>query len=216
MAFKLTENDKNQSRRSYVNKTPKRDKGKQTRDKIVNAANKLLLEEGYENFTLRKVAKNVGIEPGNLQYHFPTKRDLLWAVFLPELDNYQKTLTNAAAKGRSQTEKISEIVDFLTEDVNKRYTLCLWLPIWGLAAHDDEIAEMIREWYQTYINGLSSLLQDAVPTATKEKADETAVIITAQFDGMMIMFNLGKPRTKILTRAKKDIVRIIHDLLNDE
>ena len=46
-------------------------KGKDTRNQILNVARDLLIDEGYHNFSLRKVAEHAGIRVGNLQYYFP-------------------------------------------------------------------------------------------------------------------------------------------------
>ncbi len=188
----------------------------QTQAGIIDAARTLLLEEGYGSFVFRKVAKLAGVEPGNVQYYFPSKRDLLWAVLEPELENYQERLVIASQKGRTKNAKLTEIVNFLFKDIIDEQTLFLWLSIWGMAAHDEEISMMIRSWYRAYMETLSSLLCDAVPDISKEKADEAAVIITAQFDGLMVILNLGKPKRSTITRLKKNLVKTVSRILNGD
>jgi AcrR family transcriptional regulator len=197
-----------------MNTSTRRKKGEQTRITVIEAARKLLLEEGYGNFVFRKVAKSAGVEPGNVQYYFASKRDLLWAVLEPELENYEDRLLNASHKGHSKTEKIAEIVNFLIRDITSNDTLLLWLPIWAMAAHDKEISKMISAWYRSYIKTLSSILQDALPDISREHADESAVLITAQFDGLMVMLCLGKPRKDTVARLKKNLSETISRIIN--
>ena len=205
---------KKPSRVTNTPKTPKRIKGEQTRASVIDAARTLLLEEGYGNFVFRKVAKLAGVEPGNVQYYFPSKRDLLWAVLEPELENYRQRLLVATQKGFNKTEKLSEIVNFLIKDITKQQTLYLWLPIWGMAAHDKEIAKMLSSWYRAYIEILSTLLKETAPNISKEQAEEAAVVITAQFDGLMVVLSLGKPKQSTITDLKKNLVKTITRIIN--
>jgi AcrR family transcriptional regulator len=47
-----------------------------TPKRILDASRELFNERGYAATTLAEIAAAVGISPGNLTYHFPTKRDL--------------------------------------------------------------------------------------------------------------------------------------------
>ena len=47
-----------------------------TRERILDASRTLFNQKGYKGTTLAEIARTVGIAPGNLTYHFPTKRDL--------------------------------------------------------------------------------------------------------------------------------------------
>jgi len=51
-----------------------------TKQKILNAALNVLLENGFQALTQTRVAEEAGVSQGNLTYHFPTRNDLLRAV----------------------------------------------------------------------------------------------------------------------------------------
>ena len=51
-----------------------------TQQAIIEAASHILIEDGYNGFTLRKVAEAAGISIGNLNYHYPTKVALIDAL----------------------------------------------------------------------------------------------------------------------------------------
>lgn len=48
-----------------------------TRDKIINAAAKVVLNQGASRMTLEAVAKEAGVSKGGLLYHFPSKDALI-------------------------------------------------------------------------------------------------------------------------------------------
>lgn len=50
------------------------------RDKILKAAEQLVIQDGVQTLTLEEVAARAGVSKGGLFYHFPTKEDLLKAM----------------------------------------------------------------------------------------------------------------------------------------
>ncbi len=51
-----------------------------TRERIVNAATKVLLREGVDGFSMRKLAEQVGYTPTAIYFHFPDREALLSEV----------------------------------------------------------------------------------------------------------------------------------------
>jgi len=52
-----------------------------TREMIFQACGRILTHEGLTNLTLEAVAAEAGLSKGGLLYHFPTKKDLIEALF---------------------------------------------------------------------------------------------------------------------------------------
>ena len=80
-----------------------RQKGQETRGKVIAVARRILVNEGYEGFGFRKIASEAGITAGNLQYYFKSKRDLLSAVLLEEMHRYEQSYQKITAAGSSST-----------------------------------------------------------------------------------------------------------------
>lgn len=192
-----------------MNSVPRRKKGEETRSSILQAATDLLLEEGYGNFVFRRVAKRAGVEPGNVQYYFASKRDLLWAVLEPELETYLNRLEIELHRGHTKREKIDRMVRYLTTDISKEKTLWLWLPIWGMAAHDPEISEIVSLFYRSYIDALAQLLRDVYPDLDEQLANEAATSMTAYFDGLLVVLQIGKPKRKTIAGIKRNIDAVV-------
>ncbi|MFN0060532.1 MAG: TetR/AcrR family transcriptional regulator [Planctomycetota bacterium] len=51
-----------------------------TREKLIEAAMDLFVNQGYVNTGLAQIARKAGVLPGSLYYFFPTKEDLLHAT----------------------------------------------------------------------------------------------------------------------------------------
>ena len=57
---------------------PNQLRAQETKDKILNAIHKILLEDGIEKLTTRRIAKTGGISMGSIYEYFPTKQAILF------------------------------------------------------------------------------------------------------------------------------------------
>lgn len=78
-----------------------------TKDKIIETALRLFNDEGEPNVTTNHIADEMDISPGNLYYHYRSKDDIIWQIFL----NYE--------------EKINQVLNL--KDVNYTSMEDMWL-----------------------------------------------------------------------------------------
>ena len=76
----------------------------QTRAQLVDAAERLMLEEGYAAVTSRRVASEAGLKPQLVHYYFRTMDDLFLAVFRrraeEDLARFEHALATDCSLGR--------------------------------------------------------------------------------------------------------------------
>lgn len=128
---------------------------KLTRDRIVDAADRLFYEQGYEHTSFSQIAEVVGISRGNFYYHFKTKDEILDAVI-----NYRLARTNAMlgsweVEGETPSERIRSFINILVTNRAKikRYgcpvgSLCTELAKLDHPARSDanELFTLFRTW----------------------------------------------------------------------
>ncbi|MGH2515802.1 MAG: TetR/AcrR family transcriptional regulator, partial [Ktedonobacterales bacterium] len=73
-----------------------------TRDKIIDAAYRVLAEQGYEAATIKEIARAAGVAPGLLHYYFATKDELLVEVLNEASSRYGMELRQSAQLARPQ------------------------------------------------------------------------------------------------------------------
>ncbi|MFC7669875.1 TetR/AcrR family transcriptional regulator [Hymenobacter humi] len=61
-----------------------------TRTRIVDLAENLLLERGFNAFSYQHIARKLGVKPAAIHYHFPSKDDLGTAIVARQLRRLRK------------------------------------------------------------------------------------------------------------------------------
>lgn len=65
-----------------------------TKDRIIDTALRLFNDEGEPNVTTNHIADEMDISPGNLYYHYRSKDDIIWQIFL----NYEKKIQHVLSQ----------------------------------------------------------------------------------------------------------------------
>src|SRR5512145_3331651 len=86
---------------------------KSTRDHIIEAADRLFYQQGYEHTSFSDIADAVQISRGNFYYHFRTKDEILDAVIGARLNATRKMLDQWEIEGRQPEDRIRSFIDIL-------------------------------------------------------------------------------------------------------
>lgn len=72
-----------------------RSKGLSKRQSILDAAAKVLADQGYAGMTLQDVASEIGIYAASIYYYFPSREDLVREVAFTALERLQSVIADA-------------------------------------------------------------------------------------------------------------------------
>jgi len=187
-------------------------------DAIVVDAIRLITEEGYGEFSLRKVAARNGIKLASLQYHFRTKDALLDAVLNQTLRGYEKRFNEGdpARYASIAPEQLLELtVDFVLKDAQDVDSSNFFFQLWAMSSHDTSAAGIQEQIYALYRKTFCALIQMLNPTLSAAERNIRSIIIISMLDGLMLFISEGKSQkrhvSKIAKRVKKDILRIATD-----
>ncbi|WP_436789102.1 TetR/AcrR family transcriptional regulator [Yinghuangia sp. YIM S10712] len=125
-------------------------KGARTRETLLDAATRLMLEEGYTAVSTRKVAAKAGVNHALVYYYFQTMDELLLAVFRRGAETNIRRLERALAADNP--------LRGLWEVVSAPHDSALTVEFMALANH----REVIREELATYSRRFRRVQQDAL------------------------------------------------------
>ena len=180
--------------------TPRRsqsDKGQLTSLSILLAAEKLLINQGYHNFSLRKVASAAGLTLGNLQYHFPNKDLLIKAMLNNCIQRYLDDFDRIrAVAGRDPEAQFKAIIADVIRDLSRKQTTQFFPELWSLSNHDEHAIEFMDEMYGKYRQILVEVITQMNPTLSRDQLNRLAVFISSSIEGHTMFVGYSKPWNK--------------------
>jgi TetR/AcrR family transcriptional regulator, transcriptional repressor for nem operon len=154
-----------------------------TRDQIIDAADQLFYQQGFEHTSFAHIAKAINISRGNFYYHFKTKDEILDAVIQRRLINTQAMLEQWEAKGKTPADRVRCFIDMLFANRSKIKhfgcpvgTLCTELAKLGHPSQGEanRLFSLFRVWLKRQFEKLGS----------KQEADELAMHLLAFSQGI--------------------------------
>jgi AcrR family transcriptional regulator len=186
-----------------------------TRTTLLEAAKKVLRQNGYSGLSTRDVAAAAAIPLSQIHYHFGSKQGMVLALF--EYLNAQLLYRQQALFG-DPTLKLSEqwdrACDYLDDDIASGYVRVLQELIAASWA-DPEVAKVIRAgimgWVELIV-GVARKAEDALGGLGPFTPEEAGAFAGAAFMGSESMLLLGmekkgSPIRKALRRVG-DLIRI--------
>ncbi|MCW9024131.1 MAG: TetR/AcrR family transcriptional regulator [Gammaproteobacteria bacterium] len=93
-------------------------KGKQNRERIVEAADNLFYHKGFNQTSFSEVADASGIPKGNFYYYFKSKDELLNAVIDSRIELFRNLLSECEANYQQPLERLYRVADILVNEAD--------------------------------------------------------------------------------------------------
>lgn len=174
-----------------TSKVPSNRKAKQfagtRKDQIIEVARKLMIDEGLSSVTMRRVARESGISPGNLHYHFSNYGLMLGALLDAVLEPY--LIKFEALKAESQGNPVTAmtaVLEYVLNDLANKETTMFFPELWVLANRNDKAEQQMGKLYDTYMSVLIGLINDIRPDLSKKRTKEIALYICASIEGQTV------------------------------
>ena len=151
---------------------------------ILDVARRLLVEEGLDNFVMRRIAEMCAMKLGNLQYYFSTRDDLLEAIARAEIAQDVDVITDDAL-GFEAEQRLANGIKLLAE----RWVISegsVYIPIGALALHNERFAKLWAEIYGQFYAALDALIGEIDKTADAAQLRRRTMLITSLVDGASI------------------------------
>lgn len=171
------------------------EKGRRSVDEILDAATALLAEEGYAALSTRKVAARAGMRPGNLQYYFPAKRDMVRALLERYLKRSLERLADRMERGEQTPEaRLRQAIEGILAQQESAPDCTLFREVWALASHDADVARAMSDFYCQYRAHLGETLISLNPRLGNGDARRLAMAIVAMLEGLSVVGEPGRSR----------------------
>jgi len=160
--------------------------------RILECACDLYLDEGFRGFSMRKLARNLGVTAPALYRHFESREDLLIEVIL-EGYRTQVHYLYAALAGADPGERLSRAgmgyLEFALQHPRYYGMLYAWADFMGLEDLPDAMAEQIASVKQFWHDRVREcMVADVIRTGD---CDEISHVLWSQAHGMISLYLRG-------------------------
>ncbi|MBV8952376.1 MAG: TetR/AcrR family transcriptional regulator [Actinobacteria bacterium] len=176
----------------------------ETRKRLLDVAERLMLDEGYAAVTTRRVAGVAGVNPALVHYYFPVTDDLFLAV-------YRQGAERAMDRHRAATEAPQPLRAMWSLSMDARGT-GLVMEFAALANHRkavrSEIAEYGRRHRELQTEAVSRIFADYGVGPGEMTPSQMVLQMTALSRMLIVEESVG------LTTGHKDAMALIENLLD--
>jgi AcrR family transcriptional regulator len=144
----------------------KKEQAERTRERILTAARRLFSKKGFASTSTQEVAREIGMTPGVLYWHFASKEDLLIAVIAQMKQQMASALRAVGASLRRSTAVGPEQLlragsERVMRSIANYYEFFVFIGVLGaeVSGVNPRIEHALREAYRPFGRGIAALLR---------------------------------------------------------
>ena len=187
-------------------------KGQATANKILEVARRIVIDHGLGALTMRRIARELDMSPGNLSYYYASKKDLIEDMFDFVLDGFMREFERLREiQADSPEQQLRAVTEYVFDDLSRVETTNFFPEMWVMALRDDWAAEQMERIYGLYRSVLIEILNELRPDLAEQAIADLALTISASIEGHTVFIGHGRQHQSRAPFVKK---LIIEQLIN--
>ena len=187
-------------------------RGTNTHRTILNLAESLLQDKGFNGFSYAHIASELNVKNAAIHYHFPTKEALACAVVKRYRDRFQLWINNARVKDLTPEKKLDWFFGIYISMRADKGKVCL---VGSLEAEFNSIPELLQKETKALNTELLTWLQSTLSEGRQagvfkfngNAASKAALVLSSLQGGLQMARALGPKRFHaIIEQHKRDLL----------
>lgn len=168
-------------------------KGQETLLNILSAARAVLVDVGYNAFTMRKIAEKAEMSIGNLSYYYRSKQLLLSDLLDAVIERYLRMFDDITNdQNLTDEEKMKEVICAIILDYERKETTHFFPELWALANHNEEAAAGMDLLYERARSAFDLLIPRLNPSLSRQQCDLISLFISGSLEGQTMFVGYNK------------------------
>jgi len=185
-------------------------KSERTRQRIVEAANRLFYHKGYNQTSFSDVVQAAGVPRGNIYYYFKTKDEILEAAIRYRTERITLMLEGWSGSYRTPIERLHRFIDILSDSADA--ILRYGCPMGSLNSELGKDQRTLQEQAEDLFKVFESWLSDQfAELGYAGRARELALRLMARGQGISILAHVHND-PGLLRREKEHLGRWLDQL----
>lgn len=184
----------------------------ETANKLLDEAQVLIQERGYNAFSYKDLAAAIGIRTASIHYHFPGKASLGLALMERYIEQLNQALANIDRKGRNGKAKLKGFIK-LYGDAEARGAICL---CGSLASDRETLPTPLQEAVKVYIENSEQWIAATVKEGVNQgefafsgKPGDAAAALLSSLQGGLILSRAKGGSQSLLTTLQRVFLKSI-------
>lgn len=193
----------------------KRTPGERSRE-ILEAAKKILVEEGYAELTLRRIARSLGISLSTVQYYYGSREALIEAVIAKRIALYKAKRTHIKKEVKSkEAGQIRDFFRFLLADSLSEETCCFFTQVWALGFQNTAYKKQLCHMYAEHREELTILVAELRPDLNAQACLQCATVVSSMIEGSLLHLGVGMTADDSLAGVREKMLDSIMLLIKN-
>ena len=175
---------------------------------ILKAAEDVFLEGGYQNLTMRSVARRANISLSNLTYYFKTKDDLFQTLMDDVIARYVNQLQKIFKKYPDDPkERFRASMLYLLKDCRRPKSRAFFYHFWAVSTHDRFISSMRERSYGLFFSLVRELCFALNPDISAEVLNQRSYLLLSLIEGMHVIYGNHRKMPESLSRIENEFLK---------
>ena len=175
--------------------SPRPDVSEERKGQIMNAAEEVFMQKGFDNARMDDIAEETGLSKGTLYLYYKSKNDLIIAILDRIFQREFRAFENIDLSNVSATETMGLFTDTVANDIKIFLRL---MPIayefLALAFRNKSVQGVLKIYVNRYMNILIPIIQKGIDSGEFRSVDahEVAIASGAIMEGTMLIWVYDK------------------------
>ncbi|MCV2885972.1 TetR/AcrR family transcriptional regulator [Aestuariibacter sp. AA17] len=187
------------------------------KQEIVTALLRVMADLGYEKASIQAIAREAGLTPGLIHYHFKTKQEILLSAVNWIVTSAEKRLAKFQEVKQTPWEKLEAFINarLATGEAQMPEIVSAWVVIAAESIRQPEVREIYQGLIQTQLDMFAALLIDVWEAKTKRDEDviHLSAIVIAAIEGAF-QLSVTAPQAMPKNYAATSVINLIKGQVN--
>ena len=155
-------------------------------EEIITVARDILATKGFEGLTFRAVATGTGVRMSSVQYHYPSRGRLYFAVVAKTMEEWYEGARSILESDSDPEVRLGLICQWNITEVLKGDTRSILFQILGMAQRELDVSQVLNEGYLIYRKLFARVLQEIRPDLDSMVLMTLATLFVSHLEGLAI------------------------------
>ncbi|SEA51111.1 TetR/AcrR family transcriptional regulator, fatty acid metabolism regulator protein [Thalassobacillus cyri] len=137
----------------------KKNKPKYTQ--IIDAAVKVIAENGYHSSQVSKIAKQAGVADGTIYLYFKNKEDILVSLFQQKMGNFIEKIEEETNSQQTAVEKLLKLIEMHFKQLTADHHLAIVTQL-ELRQSNKDLRLKINEVLKRYLSVIDQIIEEGI------------------------------------------------------